>query len=610
MCNKCILNSHNEFSEMINGDHTCLIYDRFEDYVTVATEFIKIGLNSNEMVFCVIDEYNEETLINDLKALDIDVEKFIENGQLVISSLKNTYRGTGEFNPDDTLEFWRSILEANKDCAGIRIMGEATFALDGKYKTLEKLIEYEIRVNIDLIPLYKNHQYLCVYNKHLYPSGVLKSIIRAHPNYINGTLYSKPNPFYLEPKNNLMVHREEVELYNEFQILDNSVYINLEKELRTDQERFRYILGSIGDGVWDYDIIKNTLYVSQDLLSDGDDEKKLVNNFQDFSKYIHPDDLKNFQVSIDLHSQNKSALIKEELRLKTKNGTWNWYECKGKTVGKSENGQNTRIVGTFQDIQMRKNIELEKQNINKILEQKVQERTVQLLNANKELESFSYSVSHDLRAPLRSIDGFSKALLLDYEENLDETALHYINRIRSSTVKMNQLINDLLNLSRLNRSTLKIELINLSKIVQAYSMQYKELNPERNIKFLIAPNIAAQCDKGLISIVFTNLLDNATKFTSKNIQSNIEFGVNFTDSKPIYFIKDDGAGFDMAYSEKLFGIFQRLHRQDEFEGNGIGLVTIQRIIHRHHGEIWAEGQVEKGATFYFTLQAEGGNYDI
>jgi light-regulated signal transduction histidine kinase (bacteriophytochrome) len=259
---------------------------------------------------------------------------------------------------------------------------------------------------------------------------------------------------------------------------------------------------------------------------------------------------------------------------------------------------------------MRKNIEFEKQNINKILEQKVQERTAQLLNANKELESFSYSVSHDLRAPLRSIDGFSKALLIDYEENLDETALHYINRVRSSVLRMNQLINDLLKLSRLNRNTLKFELVNLSEIVQAYSNQYHELKPERNIEFLIEPNVVAQCDKGLIRIVLMNLLDNATKFTQNNIQSNIEFGVNFINSQPIYFIKDDGAGFDMAYSDKLFGIFQRLHRQDEFEGNGIGLVTIQRIIHRHHGEIWAEGEVENGATFYFTLQAKGENYGI
>jgi hypothetical protein len=294
---------------MINGDHTCLIYDRFGDYVTAATEFIKNGLNLNEIVFCVIDEYDEETLINDLKILDIDVEKFIKKGQLVVSSIKNTYRGTGEFNTDDTLEFWCSIVEANKDCVGIRVMAEATFALDGKYETLEKLIDYEIRVNIDLIPLYKNHQYLCVYNKHLYPASVLKSIIRAHPNYINGTLYSRSNPFYLEPENNLLIHREEVKLYNEFQILNNGVYINLEKELRTDQERFRYILGSIGDGVWDYDIINNKLYVSSDLLFDVDGETTVVNHFEDLLKYIHPDDLKKFELSIDLHSQNISSLI-------------------------------------------------------------------------------------------------------------------------------------------------------------------------------------------------------------------------------------------------------------------------------------------------------------
>lgn len=601
MCKVCNLSNHDDLLSMVHGDHTCLIYDQFEDYVIVATEFIKNGLQANEIVFCVIDEYKEESIINDLKSLDINVDKFIDKGQLILSSIKNTYRGTREFNPDNTLEYWRSVLEANKDCTGIRIMGEATFALDGKYETLEKLIEYEIRVNIDLIPLFNNHQYLCVYNKQLYPAAALKSIIRSHPNYIKGTQIFRPNPFYLEPINNLKIHREEVDLYNEFQILDNSVNINLEKELRIDQERFRYILGSIGDAVWDYDIIKNSLYISPNVLFSANDKIAQVKQFQDLSNYIHPEDYQKLKQAMDLHSQNKSALIKEELRLRDKDKAWHWYECKGKTIGKSENGQNVRIVGTFQDIQIRKNIEIEKHNINKILEQKVQDRTSQLLNANKELESFSYSVSHDLRAPLRSIDGFSMALLDDYGDKQDETALHYIQRIRSSAIRMNQLINDLLELSRLNRNILKIEKVNLSKIVEAYVNQYRELNTDSQTKFIILPNIIASCDKGLIYAVLTNLLDNAVKFTRKHTQATIEFGMKMVDLKPVYFIKDDGAGFDMAYSDKLFGVFQRLHRQDEFEGNGIGLATIQRIIHHHQGEVWAEGEIEKGATFYFTL---------
>lgn len=607
MCNTCNLSNHDDLLGMSHGDHTCLIYDQFEDYVSVATEYIKNGLNANEVVFCVIDEYEEESLINDLKSLDLDVQGYIEKGQLILSSIKNTYRGTSQFNPDHTLDFWRSLVASNKDCSGVRIMGEATFALDGRYETLEKLIDYEIRVNLDLIPLFNNHQYLCVYNKQLYPAAVLKSIIRSHPNYIKGTSFSRPNPFYLEANNNLLVHREEVELYNEFQILDNNVNINLEKELRTDQERFRYILGSIGDGVWDYDVINDSLYVSPDLLFTTSMKSASLDYFKDFESYIHPDDYENFRHSIEVHCLNKSTSVKEELRLRDKNNEWNWYECKGKTVGKSENGQNTRIVGTFQNIQMRKNIELEKQNINTILEHKVRDRTAQLLNANKELESFSYSVSHDLRAPLRSIDGFSMALLEDYGDKQDETALHYINRIRSSTIKMNQLINDLLDLSRLNTNTLKIELVNLSDLVQTYVNQYQELNQESHTTFIIAPNITAQCDKGLMYSVFINLLDNAIKFTAKHDQSTIEFGVNIVDSQPIYFVKDDGAGFDMAYSNKLFGVFQRLHRQDEFKGNGIGLATIQRIIHHHKGEVWAEGEVEKGATFFFTLGIKGEN---
>lgn len=235
----------------------------------------------------------------------------------------------------------------------------------------------------------------------------------------------------------------------------------------------------------------------------------------------------------------------------------------------------------------------------------LQRAIIELQALNKELEAFSYSVSHDLRAPLRSIDGFSQALIEDYEQQLDETAQNYLRRIRLATQRMGQLIDDLLNLSRLMRSEMQLETVNLSVMARGICTELQESQPARPVEFVIQPGLIAQGDSRLLQMMLTNLLDNAWKFTSKHTQTKIEFGsITQASGIPIYFIRDDGAGFDMAYAHKLFGPFQRLHRIDEFPGTGIGLAIVQRIVHRHGGRVWAEGVVEQGATFYFTLVAD------
>jgi len=228
---------------------------------------------------------------------------------------------------------------------------------------------------------------------------------------------------------------------------------------------------------------------------------------------------------------------------------------------------------------------------------------VELEGANRELEAFSYSVSHDLRAPLRSIDGFSQALLEDYEDKLDETGKDYLHRVRAASQHMAQLIDDLLKLSRLSRAEMHYEQVDLSALAQAVAAELKETEPERQVKFIIKERVVAYGDRPLLRVVLENLFRNSWKFTSKHPQATIEFGVIQEGGKPVYFVRDDGVGFDRAYAGKLFVPFQRLHTSAEFEGTGIGLATVQRIIHRHGGNIWAEGEVEKGATFYFTLKS-------
>jgi signal transduction histidine kinase len=235
------------------------------------------------------------------------------------------------------------------------------------------------------------------------------------------------------------------------------------------------------------------------------------------------------------------------------------------------------------------------------LEQRVQERTAQLAAANKELEAFSYSVSHDLRAPLRSIDGFSLALLEDYAERLDEEGKDHLKRIRAATQRMGMLIDDLLNLSRVTRVEIRKEVVSLSALVHSVATGLQEAQPERKIDFRIEDRLEAKADARLVLVILENLLGNACKFTSKLTSPCIEFGKTRHNGSSAYFVRDNGAGFDPAYASRLFGAFQRLHGASEFPGTGIGLATVQRIIRRHGGEIWAEGAVGKGATFYFTL---------
>jgi light-regulated signal transduction histidine kinase (bacteriophytochrome) len=249
------------------------------------------------------------------------------------------------------------------------------------------------------------------------------------------------------------------------------------------------------------------------------------------------------------------------------------------------------------------------------LELRVRERTAELQRrthelevsnrsleaSNKELESFSYSVSHDLRAPLRSMDGFSLALMEDYNDKLDSQGKEYLQYIRSSSQLMGQLIDDILNLSRITRAEIHPVKVDLSSIATEVADELKMGDPKRKVIFVIPPHLEAYGDKGLLKLVLQNLLGNSFKFTAKKEQARIEFGARLTNGEKCFFIADNGVGFDMTYANKLFKPFQRLHRTEEFAGTGIGLASVNRIISRLGGRVWGEGEVDKGATFYFTL---------
>jgi signal transduction histidine kinase len=237
----------------------------------------------------------------------------------------------------------------------------------------------------------------------------------------------------------------------------------------------------------------------------------------------------------------------------------------------------------------------------RMLNEDLQRRACELEGANRELESFSYSVSHDLRAPLRHIEGFGRALLEDCGERLDPDGKIYLQRILGATRRMGQLIDDMLKLASVTSCELARQPVNLSRLAQTIALELKQLQPERSAHFNIAEGVTANGDARLLRVVLANLLGNAWKYTGKREEAVIEFDAAWIDGEPTYFVRDNGAGFDMAYAGKLFGAFQRLHGVDEFEGSGIGLATVQRVIRRHGGRVWAEGEVGRGATLYFTL---------
>ena len=274
-----------------------------------------------------------------------------------------------------------------------------------------------------------------------------------------------------------------------------------------------------------------------------------------------------------------------------------WYDVYAFRFGAPERRQ---VAILFNDITARKATDAEIAELNANLRRQAAE----LADANHELEAFSYSVSHDLRAPLRSIDGFSQMLLEDCADQLTEEGKDCLKRVRRAATTMGELIDALLALSRVSRVELRAERVDLSALATAIARELKESQPDRQVEFDIAPGLVVEADSRLFRAMLGNLMENAWKYSAQRPVARIELGRSDSDNGAVYFVRDNGVGFDMAYVGRLFGAFQRLHRQAEYAGTGVGLATVQRILHRHGGRAWAEAVPNEGATFYFTVGSE------
>ncbi|MFW9833697.1 MAG: PAS domain S-box protein, partial [Candidatus Thorarchaeota archaeon] len=375
-----------------------------------------------------------------------------------------------------------------------------------------------------------------------------------------------------------------------------------EKALQISERRYRELLTNISEGMAIADLDENILFVN--------------NAFADMLGYSR-DELLGTSILDIIVDEDKEKILSQTKKRRNGESTSYTHGFVTKDGGKrivrvsavpsrDDDGQVDGTIAVVTDITERIQKDEEIQRLNEELAQRVEERTAELAAANKELEAFSYSVSHDLRAPLRTIDGFSQALLEDYSDSIDSTGKDFLHRVRAAATHMASLIEDLLMLSRVARAEMDREDVDLSEIAREIIDEFQEVEPEREVTAKISEDIHAHCDQRLIRLVLQNLLENAWKFTSKASDAQIEFGCIEKDEATQFYIKDNGAGFNMDYSDKLFIPFQRLHQSEDFPGSGIGLATVQRIINRHGGKVWADSVIEEGSTFYFTIPESRG----
>ncbi len=371
-------------------------------------------------------------------------------------------------------------------------------------------------------------------------------------------------------------------------ILDITDRKRREDYLRQLSDRLTLALQAGAIGTWDWDMVHEVVWDERMYEIYGLQNLGRPAVYQDWVDRVHPDDLNATEEALQAAVRGEGE-FDVEFRIWRTDGQLRWIKAAA-LVQRSDDGHPLRVAGINFDITDQKQTE-----------ENLLRTALQLEASNHELEAFAYSVSHDLRAPLRAINGFSQALLEDYGDQLDEDAQDYFDRIRHNAQRMGTLIDDLLSLSRISRSEMRYRTVNLSALVAEQAQELKALDPERQVEFIIAPDVSVSADPTLMQVVVDNLLRNAWKFTGHHVTAQIEFGIIKQNIKTIYFLRDDGAGFNMAYVSKLFGVFQRLHNMSEFPGTGIGLAIVQRAIRRHGGDVWAEGEVEQGATFYFTL---------
>lgn len=377
-----------------------------------------------------------------------------------------------------------------------------------------------------------------------------------------------------------------------------------EECLRDSEARLRLALQAAEQGLYDLDLRTGEALVSPEYaLMLGYDPDTFRETTPLWLERLHPDDRERMLGVFGDYVAGRIPDYSVEFRQRTRSGEWKWTLSIGRIVERDAEGKPVRMLGTHTDVTALKRAEEEIRQLNETLEQRVRDRTAQLEAANRELESFSYSVSHDLRAPLRAVNGYVNFLQEDYSGRLDAEGNRLLGVVRSEAERMGRLIDDLLAFSRLGRQEMKHARIDMDALVRAvFESLCAGLTTPRP-RLVLKPLPPAQGDPSMVRQVLVNLLGNAIKFSSREAAPVIEVGTEDAAGQPAYYVKDNGVGFDERYSHKLFGVFQRLHSEEEFAGTGVGLALVQRVIHRHGGTVRARSRPGQGATFHFTLSS-------
>ncbi len=559
--------------------------DRFIIKPAEPAEFMKI-------IKEVIHEYTDGNIT--VKASQINDEKlyFMQYSKRLSDKLESKILKLQEANKSLTESEGRYRLVVNNSIEAIAVIQ------DGKFKfvnpAMQELTGYTAP-ELHNMPVvnYINEEYQ-------------KDVIELFEKTLESKINPKIHDYIAHTKNNKILWLESIE--NQIIWEDKPAIISfirditekkqVEEALKQSEDKFKYIFDHslIGKSITSPtgEIHVNKAFC--DMLGYSPEE---LQNYR-WQMITHPEDIEENQKEFDSLLSNEKVSTQFVKRYIHKNGSIIWAEV-NTSIRRDKEGKPLYFMTVIIDITERKHAEEEIKKLNIELEKKVIERTAELIESNKELESFSYSVSHDLRAPLRSIDGFSQILLKEYYNKFDKEGKDLLNRIQNSTQFMSRLIEDLLSLSKITRLEIQYQTIDLAKMAKFILDEIKKNNPKHIIDIIINNMPKVKSDINLLKIAMTNLISNAWKFTEKKSKPKIEFGYTRDQDEVVYFIKDNGVGFDMKYADKLFGAFQRLHTQKEFPGTGIGLAIVKRIFNRLGGRIWAEAKEGKGATFYFVL---------
>lgn len=596
------LQENRDLDKLSSNEHICMLFDNIDYYREIATDFIIDGLANDEKVLYIVSEYSAPMIQQDLKSKDIDMQYFINKGQLTISNSNNVYNVNDSFNPKKAVEYWKKEVEyiEKQGFSGFRVVAEVVFDEDKTQKSFENFMEHEVLFNKEIVSIYGNQKYLCVFNKAKFPPVVLEDMIKKHNIVINNKEILNPNPYYIDINDQIKEYNDKKSLRNRFS-LDSSIYLDQididKKKENKDIEIMKHILGATGDGIWEFDIESSKIDLSStfyDII--GVMKNDFNNNYKEIVKLIHHEDVNEFLESSKKCLRNEIEHFSHEVRIKKSNGEWVWLLIKGVTIKRNTlNGQAFKMVGIFNNITESKRMKRE-------LDEKIY--------FEKLRTDFFANLSHEFRTPLNVILGSIQLQEL-YVNNdiLNKNSDKYKRQLKSmkqNCYRILRLVNNLIDSTKIDTGFYNIDLenydiVNLIKNI-VFSVEDYVIKQKLNIKFKCnIEEMIIACDPEKIERVILNLLSNAIKFTPP--EGEIIVNVFIDNSNIIIKVKDTGLGIPR---DKIVSIFDRFSQVDKsltrsHEGSGIGLSLVKSIIEMHKGEVYVESELNEGSKFFIKL---------